>query len=95
MELEEAKFRTKILMADLKNASENIPRYKENFLEYREALEIVFNELENRIPKKKIKDDIKAYEKLINDIGKSEHYSHEIPLYRHDIQVLQNLLEEK
>ena len=47
------------------------------------------------IPKKKIEDKIKAYEKLIYDISESEHYSHEIPLYKHDIQVLQELLEDK
>ena len=51
--------------------------------------------IENSIPKKKIEDKIKAYEKLIDDIRESERYSHEIPLYRHDIQVLQELLEEK
>ena len=48
----------------------------------------------NSIPKKKIEDMIKAYKKLIDDISESELYSHEIPLYRHDIQVLQQLLEE-
>ena len=48
----------------------------------------------NSIPKKKIEDMIKAYNKLIDDISESEHSSHEIPLYRHDIQVLQQLLEE-
>ena len=49
----------------------------------------------NSIPKKKIEDKIKAYEKLIDDISESERYSHEIPLYRHDMQVLQELLEDK
>ena len=47
------------------------------------------------VPKSKIEDKIKAYEKLIDDIRESERYSHEISLYRHGIQVLQELLEEK
>ena len=59
------------------------------------AMETVLEELKNSIPKKKLEDKIKAYEKLIDDIRESEHYSHEIPLYRHDIQVLQELLEVK
>ena len=51
--------------------------------------------LESSIPKKKIEDKIKAYKKLIDDVSESERYSHEIPLYRHDIQVFQELLEDK
>ena len=47
------------------------------------------------IPKNKIEDRIKAYKKLIDDIRESEHYALEIPLYKHDIQVLQELLEYK
>ena len=47
----------------------------------------------NSIPKKKIEDKIEAYKKLIEDISESDRYSHEIPLYKHDIQVIQELLE--
>ena len=60
-----------------------------------EFSETVLQALENSIPKKKIEDKIKAYEKLIDDVSESEQYSNEIPLYRHDIQVLQELLEDK
>ena len=60
-----------------------------------QAIETVLAELQNSIPKKKIEDKIKAYEKLIDDVSESERYSNEIPLYRHDIQVLQELLEDK
>lgn len=90
MDLKEAKLRTKILMADLKNQSDKIPRYKENFLEYREALEIIFNELENSIPKKKIEDKIK-------ELDCKEFYQNFPDDYmgKITIQVLQELLEEK
>ena len=72
----------------------------EDFIEENKDREIILHTaiqtiIENSIPKKKIKDNIKAYEKLIDDISESEQYSHEIPLYRHDIQVLQELLEDK
>ncbi len=60
-----------------------------------QAIETVLAELQNSIPKKKIEDKIKEYEKLIDDVSESERYSNEIPLYRHDIQVLQELLEDK
>ncbi len=61
-----------------------------------EAILTIKNYIEfQTIPKKKIEDKIKAYKKLIEAISESERYSHEIPLYRHDIQVLQELLEDK
>ena len=62
---------------------------------YELALEQNMKDYKDSIPKKKIEDKIKAYEKLIDDVSESEQYSNEIPLYRHDIQVLQELLEDK
>lgn len=71
---------------------EELESYKKR---YELALEQNIKDYKNYIPKKKIEDKIKAYEKLIEDISESEEHSHEIPLYRHDIQILQQLLEEK
>ncbi len=62
---------------------------------YELAIEQNIKDYKNSISKKEIEDKIKAYEKLIYDISESEHYSHEIPMYKHDIQVLQELLEDK
>ena len=87
MNLGKAKERLEILLKD----DCKCPECMKN----KEAYKTVLEELQNSIPKKKIEDKIKAYKKLIDDISESEQYSHEIPLYRHDIQVLQELLEDK
>lgn len=48
----------------------------------------------NYIKKQKIKDKIKELKQLIEKIKNDDQYSHEIPLYEHDIQILEELLKE-
>ena len=44
--------------------------------------------------KQKIKDEIEELKKIIDKIKNDEEYSNEIPLYNHDIEILQELLKE-
>ena len=46
------------------------------------------------IPKQKIKDKVKELKQLIERTKNDDQYSHEIPLYEHDIQILEELLKE-
>ena len=59
--------------------------------EQQKAEQIIY---ENYIPKQKIKDKIEELEKLIEKIKEDDEYTHEIPLYEHDIKLLQELLQE-
>ena len=43
----------------------------------------------------KIKEKIEEYKKLIKEVQDNEEHYNEIPLYEHDIEVLQELMEEK
>lgn len=74
------------------NYIENLPLNK-MFGIIKVSKEIIILTKEEVIFKKEIDDMIQAYEKLINDISESEQYCHEIPLYKHDIQVLQQVKE--
>lgn len=60
--------------------------------EQQKAEQIIY---ENYIPKQKIKDKIEELEKLIEKIKEDDEYTHEIPLYEHDIKLLQELLQEE
>ena len=44
--------------------------------------------------KTKIRNKIKELKNLINEIRDDEEYNHEIPLYEHDIKILEELLGE-
>lgn len=46
------------------------------------------------IPKQKIKDKVKELKQLIERTKNDDQYSHEIPLYEHDKQILEELLKE-
>lgn len=50
--------------------------------------------IERYIPKEVIREKIEELEKLIRDIANNDEYSHEIPLYKHDIQLLKEILGE-
>ena len=63
--------------------------------EYDEEREKLKKQLEDSIPKSKIKDMIEEYEKLIKEVQDNEEHYNEIPLYEHDIEVLQELMEDK
>ena len=90
--LEELERYKRLAEVNLKDSEE----FKNNMCEHRCILKSELQEIqENSIPKQKIKDKIEEYKNLIDDISESEQYSHEIPLYKHDIQVLQELLEDK
>ena len=45
--------------------------------------------------KSKIKNKIKELKKLIDKIQNDEKHGHEIPLYQHDIEILEELLKEE
>lgn len=47
------------------------------------------------IPKSKIKEKIEEYQRLIKEVQDNEEHYNEIPLYEHDIEVLQELMEDK
>ena len=92
----------KIFIQSLETVLQELERYQKLCIENlaRSLNESINNEENNNEQldalnegwKKTIEDKIKAYEKLIDDISENEQYSHEIPMYRHDIQVLQELL---
>lgn len=45
------------------------------------------------IPKEKIQDKIDELKETVKECANSEEYRHEIPLYKHDIGVLEELLK--
>lgn len=51
--------------------------------------------IERYIPKEVIREKIEELEKLIRDIANNDEYSHEIPLYKHDIQLLKEILGDE
>ena len=83
---------------------------KDFFLEFAECLIEKVKELETEnhtqrkiimsaydrgwIPKQKIKDKVKELKQLIERTKNDDQYNHEIPLYEHDIQILEELLKE-
>ena len=47
----------------------------------------------NYIPKSLVKEKIEELKRIIEEVKDNEQYSCEIPLYEHDIKILQDLLE--
>ena len=62
---------------------------RENQLKFEKAVDT-----SDYVSKEVIREKIEELEKLIRDIANNDEYSHEIPLYKHDIQLLKELLGE-
>ena len=67
-------------------------KLQDRVIKYEKTLE---NLQKETIWKSKIKEKIEGYKKLIKEVQANEEHYNEIPLYEHDIEVLQELMEDK
>lgn len=77
---------------ELRKKVKELEKYKQMYLDEVDKhvdTVLIYNSLLKRIENK-----IKESEKLIKEAEDDEEYSYEIPLYEHDIQLLQELLGE-
>ena len=77
---------------ELRKKVKELEKYKQMYLDEVDKhvdTVLIYNSLLKRIENK-----IKESEKLIKEAEDDEEYSYEIPLYEHDIQLLEELLEE-
>lgn len=58
-------------------------------------LEKLLNYIENSIPKSVVEEKIEEYKNVIDECREDEEHCGEIPIYEHDIKILQELLKEK
>lgn len=98
MELEEAKLQLLSLKKDRESFIQNDKDHDYIFLKDIEAIETVLQELENRIPRKKIKEKIEELKKEGNyktddNLTGRVHFINEPCDYK--LQALQELLEDK
>lgn len=91
----------KILIGNLEALSDMQDSANREIKELKEYKQMYLDEVDKHVATvliynsllKRIENKIKELEKLIKEAEDNEEYSYEIPLYQHDIEILQDLLK--